>query len=71
LQPEILQERYTIGSRGEQISDSDFPMESAARFPPIVGICVHTWSAADGDDGDGDDADGDGVADGNYSTRFT
>jgi len=44
-------------------------MESAASFQPIVGVCVHTWSGADGDGGDGDDGDGDGVADGNYSTR--
>jgi len=46
-------------------------MESAARFPPIVGVCVHIWSGADGDGGDGDDGDGDGVGDGNYSTRST
>jgi len=43
---------------GEQISDLDFPAESAARFPSIVGVCVRTWSGADGDDGDGD---GDGT----------
>jgi len=49
-----------------------------------VGVCVHIWSGADGDDSDGDDGDGDdgdgdhnddsngdGVGDGNYSTRST
>jgi hypothetical protein len=46
-------------------------MEFAARFPPIVGVCVQNWSGADGDGGDGDDGDGDGVSDGNYSTRST
>jgi hypothetical protein len=47
-------------------------MESAARFPPIVGVCVLIWSRADGGDGSGgDDGDGDGVGDGNYSTRST
>jgi len=46
-------------------------MESAARFPPIVGVCVHIWSGADGDGGDGDDGDGDGVGDGDHSTRST
>jgi hypothetical protein len=59
---------------GEQISDSDFPAESAARFPSIVGVCVHICSEADSDAGDGDgddDSDGDGVGDGNYSTRST
>jgi hypothetical protein len=74
LQPEILQERYTIESRGEQISDSDFPMESTACFPLIVGVCVHIWSGANGDGGnggDGDDGNDDGVGDGNYSTRNT
>jgi len=68
-----------FGSWGEQISDSDFPAESAARIPSIVGVCVHIWSGADGDDGEGDDgdgdgdddSDGDGVGDGNYSTRST
>jgi len=55
-----------IGSWGEQISDADFPLESATRFPPIVRICVHIQSRADGDDGD--DGDGDGVSKGNYST---
>jgi hypothetical protein len=48
--------------------DSDFPAESAARFPPIVGICIRIQSRVDGndddgadgdvDDGDGDDGDG-------------
>ena len=61
----------TIGSRGEQISYSDLPTESAARFPPIVGVCVNIWSGVDGNGGDGDDGDGDGVGDGNYSTRST
>ena len=56
-------------------------MESAARFPPIVGVCVRIRSGADGDDGDGDDGDGDdgdgddgdgdGVGDGDHSTRST
>jgi len=71
LQSEILQERQTIESGGEQISDSHFPKESAARFPPIVGVCVHIWLGADGDGGDGDESHGDGVGDGNYSTRCT
>jgi hypothetical protein len=70
----------TIGSWGEQISDSDFPAESAARFPRIVGVCVHIRSGADGDDcngnGDGDgDGDGvgvgDGVGEGDHTTRST
>jgi len=43
LQPGFLQEGYTIGSWGEQISDSDFLVESTACFPPIVGICVQIW----------------------------
>ena len=60
-----------IGSWGEQISDSDFPAESAARFPSIVGVCVRIRSGADGDDGDGDDGDGDGVGDGDHSIRST
>jgi len=60
-----------MGSRREQISNSNFPTESAAHFPPIVGICVHIWSGADGNSGDGDNGDGDGVGDGNYSTRST
>jgi len=61
-------------------------VESAARFPPIVGVCVRIRSNADGDDGDGDDGDGDdgdgddgdgddgdgdGVGDGDHSTRST
>jgi hypothetical protein len=76
LQPEFLQERYTIGSRGEQITDSYFPRESAACFPPILGVCVRIGARADGDDGDGDDGDGndgdgDGVGDGDHSTRST
>ena len=63
-----------IGSWGEQISDSDFPAESAARFPSIVGVCVYIWSGADDDNGNGDgndDSDGDSVGDGNYSSRST
>ena len=71
LQPWILQERYTIESWGEQISNSDFPAESAACFPRIVGVCVRIRAGADGDDGDGDDGDGDGVDDGDHSTRST
>ena len=71
---------------GEQISDSDFPAESAACFPPFLGVCVRIWARADGDDGDGDDGDGDdgdgddgdgddhdgdGVNDGDHSARST
>jgi hypothetical protein len=67
----MLLEWYAIGSRGEQISNSDFPAESAACFPRIVGVCVRIWAGADGDDGDGDDGDGDGVGDGAHSTRST
>jgi hypothetical protein len=59
LQPSILQERKTIGSWGEQISDSDFPAEFAARILLIVDVYVCIRSGADGDDGDGDDGDGD------------
>jgi len=66
LQPSILQERWTIGYWGEQISDSDFPAESAGRFPSIVGVCVRIRSGAAGEDGDGD---GDGDID--HSTRST
>jgi len=68
-------------SWGEQISDSDFPAESAACFQQVVGVCVCIWTGADGDDGDGDDGygddgdgddcDGDGVGDGNHSNRST
>jgi hypothetical protein len=75
-----VQERSTIGSWEEQISDSDCPVESAACFPQIVGVCVHIFASADcndgncddgdGDDGDGDDRD-DGVGDGHHSTRST
>jgi hypothetical protein len=42
-----------------------------------VGICVHSWPAADGNHGDGDgngidnDSDGDGMGDGDYITRHT
>jgi len=48
-------------------------VESAARFPPIVSVCVLIRPGADGDgdDGDGDDGDGDGVGDGDHSTRST
>ena len=60
---------------GREISDSDFPAESAAHFPSIVGVCACIQSGADGDYGDGDghddDRDGDGVGDGDYSTRST
>ena len=42
-----------------QISDSDFPAESAARFPPILGVCVRIRSGADG------------VGDGDHNTRST
>jgi hypothetical protein len=42
------------------MSDSHFPAESAAFFPPIVGEYVHIQSGADGDNGDGYDGDGDG-----------
>jgi hypothetical protein len=67
----------------EQISDSDFPAESATFFLRIVGVGVCIWAGADGDDGnsndgdrddgDGDhgDGDGDGVGDGDYSIRST
>jgi len=76
LQPQILQTREAIESQGEQISNSEFPTESAACFPLIVGVCAHIWSGADGeggngDEGNGDDGNGDGVGDGNYSTRRT
>ena len=37
----------------DQISNSDFPAESAARLPSIVGVCVRIQSMADGDDGGG------------------
>jgi hypothetical protein len=50
-------------------------VESAARLPPTVAICVSILSGADGDDRDGgghdDDCKGDGVSDGDYSTRST
>jgi hypothetical protein len=61
-----------IGSWGEQISNSDFPAESAARFPSIVGVFVCCQSGAEGDDHDGDghdnDSNGDGVNNGDYSS---
>jgi hypothetical protein len=46
-------------------------VESAARFPPIVGVCVRIRSGADGngDEGHGDVGDGVGVGDGNHSIR--
>jgi len=50
---------WAIGSRGELISNTDCPIECAAHFPSIVGLCVHILSGADGDGGDGDDGDGD------------
>jgi len=68
------------------MSNSGFPAESAACFPQIVGVCVHIWAGADGDDGNGDDGngddgegddgngddgDGDGVSDTDHSTRGT
>jgi len=59
LQPYILQESLTIGSWGEQIPNTDFPAELAARFPPIVGVCVNIWFRADDDNGNGDDGNGD------------
>jgi hypothetical protein len=42
------------------IYNSNFRAESAARFPPIMGVGVHIRFGANGDDGDGD---GDGVGD--------
>jgi hypothetical protein len=65
LQDLIIQAREKIGSWGEQISDAHCQAESAARIPPIVGVCVRFQSWADGDDGD---SDGDVVIDSNYST---
>jgi len=53
---------------------SDLPAESAARYPPVVGICGRIPSGADGDNGDGDgdgDGDGNGVGDGDRSTGST
>jgi hypothetical protein len=66
----------TIGSWGEQISDSDIPEESAACISLIVGVYVRIPSGTDGDDSDGDGGngvdgdgdDGDGVGDGDHST---
>jgi hypothetical protein len=64
-----------IESWGEQISVSDCPAESVARFPIIVGACMCIPSGADGHDWDGDghddDSNGDGVSHGDYSTRST
>jgi hypothetical protein len=54
---------------GEQISNSDFPVQSAVAVSPILCRCGRFRSRADGDDGDGDDGDGDGVGDGYHSTR--
>jgi hypothetical protein len=62
---------YTNRCWGEQISYSDFPAESATHFPSIVGVCVHNYCRADGEESDGDgddDSNGDAVGDGNYST---
>jgi hypothetical protein len=47
-----------LGRADLRESDSDFPVESAARFPPILGLYVRIRSRAEGDDGDGD-RDGD------------
>jgi hypothetical protein len=64
-----------IESWGEQISVSDYPAESVAHFPMIVGSCMCIQSGADCDDWDGDghddDSNGDGVSHGDYSTRST
>jgi hypothetical protein len=48
-------------------------VESAPRFPSILGVCVRIQSLAEGHDGDGDgdgegDGDGDGDGDGTEST---
>jgi len=40
-------------SQGEQLSDSVFSVESAARFPSILGVCVHIQPGADGHNGHG------------------
>jgi hypothetical protein len=66
LELQILQERSTIVSWREQISDSDYPAESAARLPPIVAVCLHIRSWANDDD-----SEGDGVGDDDPSTRST
>jgi len=54
-----------MGSWGEQISDSDCPAESSARFPSIVVVCVCIRSRADGEDGNGN---GNGVGDCDHCT---
>jgi len=76
LQPQILQVKLQIESWGVQICNLDFEVESAAIFPPIVGICVRIQSGADGnngngDGGNGDDGNGDNVSDRTYSTKST
>ena len=72
LQPQIVWERYTLRSQGEQISDSVFSAESAAFYSLILGLSVDIWSRADGDNCDGDDGDGvydgDGDGDGTKNT---
>jgi hypothetical protein len=56
-----------MGSQGEQISNSHCLTESAARFPPILGICVHILSGAEIDGRHGNNGDGNGVGDDNDS----
>jgi hypothetical protein len=57
---------------GEQISDSDFQVESAACLPSIVGVWVPIPSGAEGDDTNGNgNGDSDGVGDIDHSTRCT
>jgi len=64
-----MQHRKTIGSRGEEVSDSDFSAESVASILFILGVCVCNHFRADGHDGDGvGDGDGDGDGDGIKST---
>jgi len=71
LPADIQQARYTIGSWGDQISDSDCLGESAPHFAQFLGICVHIQSGDDGENGNGDDGNGDAVGDGDHSTRST
>jgi len=64
--------KFELGGSRSEISDSDFPPESSASFPSIVGVCVCIRSGADGEDGDGDgNCDGDGDGDSGHSTRST
>jgi len=67
-------------SRGQQVSGSDFPVQSCTHIPSILRICVQIRGGADGDDtnDDGDrncngDGDGDGIGfcDNAYSIRST